>query len=325
MDVLRPVRAFDRTQQRHRWLAIPLAVVKKFSDDGAGGLAALIAYYAFFSLFPLLLVFVTILGYVFHGNSGVEKSIENSVLGHFPVIGDAVRSHKLTGNAAAVVIGALVSLWAGMGVIQAAQNGFDRVWAVPFKERPDFLRKRLRGLFLLAVLGTIFVVSTVVSGLVSAGLGSVGIKLGGIALSLLLNFALFTASFRLLTSAAVPSRGLWLGALIGGLMWEVLQVGGGAYVNHVIRNGSGTYGVFATVIGLLAWLHLGALATLYAAEVNVVVLRGLWPRSLLGPPTAPADETTLRALAEVEERSDHERVQVEFRPPGEREEGAQNE
>jgi hypothetical protein len=83
--------------------------------------------------------------------------------------------------------------------------------------------------------------------------------------------------------------------------------------------------VFATVIGLLAWLHLGALATLYAAEVNVVVLRGLWPRSLLGPPTAPADETTLRALAEVEERSDHERVQVEFRPPDEREEGAQNE
>jgi YihY family inner membrane protein len=315
MDVLRPVRAFDRTQQRHRWLAVPLAVVKKFSDDGAGGLAALIAYYAFFSLFPLLLVFVTVLGYVFHGNSSVEKSIENSVLGHFPVIGGEVRSHTLSGDAAAVVIGALVSLWAGMGVIQAAQNGFDRVWAVPFKHRPDFLRKRLRGLLLLVVLGTIFVVSTVVSGLVSAGLGSLGIKIGGIGLSLLLNFALFTASFRLLTSGSVPTRSLWIGAVIGGLLWEVLQVAGGAYVDHIIRNGSNTYGVFATVIGLLAWLHLGAQATLYAAEVNVVVLRGLWPRSLFGPPTAPADEATLRALAEVEERSDHERVKVEFKPP----------
>ena len=275
----------------------------------------MIAYYAFFSLFPLLLVFVTVLGYVFHGNSGVEKSIENSVLGHFPVIGDEVTSHKLTGSAVAVVIGVVVSLWAGLGVVQAAQNAFDRVWAVPFKHRPDFLRRRLRGLLLLAVLGTIFVVSTVVSGVVSAGLGSVGIKVGGIGLSLLLNFALFAASFRMLTTASVPNRHLWLGAVIGGLLWEVLQVAGGAYVNHVIRHASNTYGVFATVIGLLAWLSLGAQATMYAAEVNVVVLRKLWPRSLFGPPTAPADEATLRALAEVEERSDHERVQVEFRPP----------
>jgi YihY family inner membrane protein len=315
MDVLRPVRAFDRSQQRHRWLAVPLAVVKKFSDDGAGGLAALIAYYAFFSLFPLLLVFVTVLGYVFHGDSGVEKSIENSVLGHFPVIGNEVRSHRLSGNAVAVVVGVLVSLWAGMGVVQAAQNALDRVWAVPFKERPDFLRRRLRGLLLLVVLGSIFVVSTVLSGVVSAGLGSVGIKAGGIGLSLLLNVSLFTAAFRMLTSAAVPTRCLWLGAVIGGLLWEVLQVAGGAYVNHVIRHASNTYGVFATVIGLLAWLHLGAQATLYAAEVNVVMLRRLWPRSLLGPPSEPADRDTLRALAQVEERSDHERVEVQFGPP----------
>jgi uncharacterized BrkB/YihY/UPF0761 family membrane protein len=213
------------------------------------------------------------------------------------------------------VIGSLISLWAGFGVIQAAQNAFDRVWAVPFKERPDFLRRRLRGLLLLVVLGTIFVVSTVLSGLVSAGLGSIGIKVGGIGISLLLNFALFTASFRLLTSAAVPTSSLWLGALIGGLLWEVLQAGGGAYVDHVVRNASSTYGVFATVIGLLAWLHFGAQATLYAAEINVVVLRRLWPRNLFGPPTEPADEATLRALAEVEERSDHERVQVEFKAP----------
>jgi membrane protein len=321
MDLLRPVRAFDRTQQRHRWLSVPLGVVKKFADDGAGQLAALIAYYAFFSLFPLLLVFVTVLGYVFHGNSGVEKSIENSVLGHFPIIGDEVRSHKLTGNAVAVVIGIVVSLWAGMGVVQAAQNAFDRVWAVPFKARPDFLGRRLRGVLLLAVLGALFVVSTIISGLVSAGLGSIGVKVGGIGLSLLLNFVLFAASFRMLTTTSVPNRHLWLGAVIGGLLWEVLQVAGGAYVNHVVRHAGSTYGVFATVIGLLAWLHLGAQATLYAAEVNVVVLRGLWPRSLLGPPTEPADEATLRALAEVEERSDHERVQVEFKPPGEQEEG----
>ncbi len=316
MDILRPLRAFDRYQQRHKPLAVPFAVIKKFSDDGAGGMAAQVAYYAFFSLFPLLLVFVTILGYVFQGDSGFAKSLENSVLAHFPIVGEAVRSRQLSGRAAGVVIGALVSLWAGIGVMQSAQNAFDRVWAVPMKDRPDFLFKRLRALRLLAVLGTLFVVSAVMSGLVSGGLGGIWTKVAGIVLSLLLNVALFTASFRLLTAASVPTRCLWIGAAIGGVLWEALEVGGGLYVHHVIQHATNTYGVFATVLGLLAWLHLGAYATLYAAEINVVVLRRLWPRNLFGPPSEPADKDTLRGLAEVEERAQEERIQVEFHPPG---------
>jgi membrane protein len=317
MDILRPVRAFDRVQQRRAWLAIPLAVFKKFSDDGAGGLAAMIAYYAFFSLFPLLLVLVTVLGYVFQGDQSFEKSVENSVLAHFPIVGDQLRTHQLSGRLAGVVVGGVLSVWAGLGVTQAAQSAFDQVWAVPMKARPDFLRKRLRGLMLLAVLGTLFVASTVVSGLVSGGLGGVWEKVGGIAISLLLNFALFTASFRLLTTATVATRCLWMGAAIGGVLWELLQVAGGLYVHHVIQHASDTYGVFATVIGLLAWLHLGAQFTLYAAEINVVVMRRLWPRSLLGPPAAPADQATLRGLAEMQERADEEKIEVEFTSPAE--------
>lgn len=293
-----------------------MAVVKKFADDGAGGLAALIAYYAFFSLFPLLLVFVTILGYVFQGDKSFEKTIEDSVLAHFPIIGSSIRTHQLSGSIAAVVVGGLIALWAGLGITQAAQNAFDRVWAVPFKARRDFLRKRLRGLLLLAVLGTLFVISSVLSGVVSAGLGSLGLKTGGIAISLVLNIALFGAAARLLTTSAVPTRSIWLGALIGGFLWEVLQVVGGLYVHHVVNHATEAYGVFATVLGLLAWLHLGALATLYAAEVNVVVMRDLWPRSLLGAPSEPADESALRALAKVEERSEYERIEVEFRTGG---------
>jgi membrane protein len=317
MDILRPVRAFDRVQQRRAWLAIPLAVVKKFSEDGAGGLAAMIAYYAFFSLFPLLLVLVTVLGYVFQGDQSFEKSVEHSVLAQFPIVGGQLRTHMLSGRLAGVVVGGALSLWAGLGVTQAAQNAFDQVWAVPMKARPDFLRKRLRGLMLLAILGTLFVASTVVSGLVSAGLGGVWEKVGGIAISLALNFALFTASFRLLTTATVATGCLWIGAAIGGVLWELLQIAGGLYVHHVIQHASDTYGVFATVIGLLAWLHLGAQFTLYAAEINVVVMRRLWPRSLLGPPAAPADQATLRGLAEMQERADEERIEVEFTSPGE--------
>ena len=106
----------------------------------------------------------------------------------------------------------------------------------------------------------------------------------GSLLSLLLNFGLFLAAFRLMTASRVPTRDLWLGVLVAGVLWEILQVLGGYYVGHVVKNSTNTYGTFAFVIALLVWLHLGAQLTLYAAEVNVVVTRRLWPRSLLGAP-----------------------------------------
>jgi membrane protein len=315
MDVLRPVRAFDRVQQRHKWLAVPMAVVKKFSDDSAGGMAAQISYYGFFALFPLLLVFVTVLGYVFQGDPSLQHSIKNSVLGRFPIIGPTLQNSQLSGHLAALIIGAAVSLWAGLGVTNAAQNVFDQVWAIPHKERADFLKRRLRGLMLVAVLGLLFVVSSAASGLVTGGLGGPALKVAGIATSLLINLVLFGTAFRILTARSVPTRCLWIGVVLGGVLWEILQVGGGIYVGHVVRRASNTYGTFATVIGLLAWLHLGAQATVYAAETNVVLARTLWPRSLVGPPAGRADEETLAALAKVEERSDHEQIAVEFNPP----------
>src|SRR5262249_55209636 len=187
VDLLRPVHAFDRTQRRHPWLAIPVAVVKKFGDDQGGGLAALVAYYSFFSLFPLLLVFVTVLGFLLEGNPGLQKSIEDSVLGQFPVIGKQIHVHALEGSATALVIGLVAALWGGLGVTQAAQRAFDHVWAVPLKQRPDFLHSRLRGIALLIILGTLFIVSTAASGLVTGVLHGALEKVRGIVLALMLN------------------------------------------------------------------------------------------------------------------------------------------
>jgi membrane protein len=312
MDVLLPVKAFDRQQQAHKWLAIPMAVVRKFGDDQAGSLAALVAYYAFFSLLPLLLVFTTILGYVLQGNRGAQLSVQRSVLAQFPGFGPDIKTHALTGRTSALVIGLITSLLAGLGVTQAAQNAFDRVWAVPFKDRADFLRSRLRGLLLLVSLGSVFILATAVSGLVS-GLGGGLVKIAAVAISLLVNFGVFLAAFRFLTSATIPTRCLWVGVAFAAAFWELLQVVGGLYINHVYRHAKGVYSQFALVIALLVWLHLGAQVTLYAAEINVVVARKLWPRSLMGPPEEPADQKTLRALAKVEERHPTEQVDVRFR------------
>ncbi len=318
MDLLRPVKAFDAVQQRHKWLAVPMAVVKKFSDDQGGSLAALVAYYAFFSLFPLLLVAVTILSYVLQSNASAQATIESSVLAQFPIIGADITKniHTLHGHVTALVIGLLTSLLAGMGVTQAAQNAFDRVWAVPMKDRPDFVHSRLRGLMLLGSLGVLFLAATIVSGLVTGGLhlGGTLAKVAAIVLSLLLNFGLFMAAFRFMTSKTIATRCLWVGVIVAAVFWELLQSLGGIYINHVLKHSNSTYGLFGFVIALLVWLHLGAQLTLYSAEINVVVTRKLWPRSLLGPPSARADEETLTALAKVEERHDNEQVDVEFKP-----------
>jgi membrane protein len=311
VDLLRPIRAFDRQQQRHPWLAFPVAVIKKFGDDGAGSLAALVAYYSFFSLFPLLLVFVTILGYVLQGDPAAQHSVENSVLARFPIIGQQIKPHALQGSTLALALGLITSLWAGLGVTQAAQRALDTVWAVPFKHRPDFIFRRLRGLALLITLGVLFVVASLASGLVLAGLGGPGLKVGGIALSLLLNLALFMAAFRLMTSGTIQTHCLWVGVVFAAVFWEILQVLGGVYIGHVLKNTAGTYAQFGFVIALLIWLHLGAQVTLFAAEINVVLNRRLWPRSLFSP-SVPADEQTLTALAKVEERSEEEKVDVRF-------------
>jgi membrane protein len=311
MDILRPVRAFDRYQQRHRSLAVPTAVIKKSSDDGGGRLAALVSYYAFVSLFPLLLVMVTILGFVLQGDTGAQRKVERSVLGQFPVIGDQIKVHALTGHVGALIAGLVLSLLGGLGVTNAVHNAFDQIWAVPIKDRPDFLQWRLRGLLLIVSLGGLFIVSTAVSGLVSS-LGGPGVRVAGVAISLLVNFCLFLTSFRFLTADSIGTSDLWPGVVTATVVWEILQFVGGIYINHVWRHASGVYSQFALVLALIVWLHLGAQVTVYSAEINTVLKRQLWPRTLLGPPEEPADQETLTALAKVEERHDTEQVDVSF-------------
>jgi YihY family inner membrane protein len=315
VDILRPIRVYDKFQQRHRALAIPMAVLRKFGNDQGGSLAALVAYYAFFSVLPLLLVMTTILGFVLRHDPGAQAAIEHSVLGQFPVIGESIKLHALSGRISALVIGLLTSLFGGLGVSGAAQNAFDRVWAVPFKDRPDFLWSRLRGLALILALGLLFIVATGATGLTSGIHGPLG-KIAAVLVGLIVNFVLFLLAFRFLTAASVPMSCLWIGVGCATVFWEVLQYFGGVYINHVYRHASATYSQFALVIALLVWLHLGAQVTLYAAEINVVLARKLYPRSLMGPPEAPADEETLIALAKVEERHDTEQIDVRFEDAG---------
>jgi membrane protein len=317
------VKRFDEMQRRHRWLALPLATLKRFDDDRASGLAAAVAYYAFFSLFPLLLVFVTVLGFVLSGHPGAYDSVKDSVLGRFPVIGASLqnKNHTLHGHAGTLAIAIAISLYAGMGVTGSAGQALDHIWAVPHHDRPNFFRSRLRGVLLLGSLGAIFILATGASGIVSSGLISTGLGASelaplGIILSTALNFALFMISFRVLCSVRPPWRKLMPGALLSAVIWEVLQLIGGAYINH-IHHSENTYGDFALVLGVLAWLHLGAQGTTFAAELNVVIARREWPRTLFGsadPKAAAEFDVAVDSAADTKAKAEAEAIRMARAP-----------
>jgi membrane protein len=315
MSITDGLRALDRRQQRSPRLSFVAAVVKKFSDDQASQLAALISYYAFFSLFPLLLVFVTVLGFVLQGNPSAQSSVLHSTLSQFPIIGDQLQRnvHSLKGSGLTLAIGLTGALFAGLGITGATQNAFNQVWYVPHKDRPNFLTSRLRGLGLLVVLGVLAIISTVAAGFVTGGGGhSVPEVLGGVLVALAVNLLLFFTAFRLLTASEVKTHDLLPGVLVGAVLWQILQHVGGYYVDHVVRHAKETSGLFSFVLGLLAWLYLGGQVTLLAAEINVVRTRRLWPRSFLSEPLLDADKRAMTSAAEVQERIREQNVEVDF-------------
>jgi YihY family inner membrane protein len=311
------LRAVDRFQQRSRRLSFPAAVIKKFGDDQASQLASLIAYYGFVSLFPLLLVLVTVLGFVLEGSPKTQASVLHSTLGQFPIIGEQLQRniHSLKGSPGALAIGFAGLLFGGLGIVGATQHAFQQVWHIPRKHRPNFLAWRLRGLSLLAVLGVLLIVSTVAAGYVTAQTEGLIAVLGGILLALVSNLLLFFVAFRFLTTEEVPTGDLIPGVIFAAVLWQLLQHIGGYYVAHVIRHAQETSGLFAFVLGLLAWLYLGGQVTLIAAEINVVRARRLWPRSFFSEPLLEADKRALRSSAETEERVDEENVEVNFDGP----------
>ncbi|HEY6698011.1 MAG TPA: YihY/virulence factor BrkB family protein [Acidimicrobiales bacterium] len=313
----RAVWAVDKYQQRHTPLAFVVAVVRKFGDDRGGTLATSLTYSAFVAVFPLLLLFVTILGFVLGSNQDADDAVLRSALVEFPILGDQLVSslRPLRGSGFALAVGLVGLAWGGFGVTQAAQHAMAEVWNVPGVLRPNFVVRIARGVVVLGI-GGLGLVATSALASVSTFTGELtAARLAAGAAAALLNVFLFVAAFRMTTVRTIATRQLLAGAAIGGLAWTLLQALGGYLVSHQLRNSSEVYGFFATVLGLLSWIFLGTRVVLYAAEANVVLARRLWPRSLVQPPLTPADKQALADIVRQEERRPEESVDVSFEVP----------
>ncbi len=317
----------DAFQRRHPWAGFPIGVIYKFADDQGNYLAALITYYAFLAIFPLLLLATSILGFVLQGNHQLQQQILDSALRQFPIIGDQLgRPEGLTGSATAVAIGIIGSLYGAMGVAQATQNAMNIVWSVPRNRRPNPLTSRARSLMLLGTAGLAIIGTTVLSALgssadaFSAKIGT-GVQLLVWLLSVTLNTAIFLLLFQLATTQRHSVRSALPGAVSAAILWQLLQLIGAAYVGHVVREANATNGVFALVLGLIAWIYLGGVTVVLGVEINVVRARHLYPRALLTPFTdnvdlTRADQEAYTDYAEAQRTKGFESVNVSFENDG---------
>ena len=310
------VRRVDRFQQEHGLLGFPFAVVQKFGNDQAGGKAALIAYYGLFAVFPLLMLFTTILGYALHGNAQLQERLVDSALGDFPIIGPQLKSqvHSLSGSAGAVIFSSLLLLYGAIGLGLATQSAMNTVWNIPFVRWPVFILRYLRALAVLVLLGLSTIGTTVLTGfatLASHTQISTALLLIG---SLVLNFSLILVAFMVLTADKLTWRDVALGSVLATIFWQAMQLIGSWYIGRELQNRTETYGFFGIVIVLLTWVFLGAQLFLLAAEINVVKRYRLWPRSMTQPPLTAADRAVFERLAQMEIRRPEVQLEVCFLP-----------
>jgi YihY family inner membrane protein len=301
----RAVRRVDRVQQRSGPLAFTFSVFKKFGDDRGATLASQLAYYGFLSLLPALLVATTVIGYI--GNDRAADSLIATVLGELPVFGeqigpDAVR--PIEGNWFGLAVGVVGLVYGALGVAQAGQHAMAQVWNVPGVDRPGFVPRLARSVGFVLLLGA--------GALGIAAVGGLGPTAIGVLLQVLATAALYVASFRILTPRAVPLADLVPGAVVAAIGYSLLLQAGTSLVRNQLDRSEDLYGQFALVLGLLGWLNLVSVISLYGAELNVVVVRKLWPRSIVQPPLTRADEQVLSDIALQEERRPEQRVDVDF-------------
>jgi membrane protein len=317
------VSGADRTQRRTPSLGVPIALIYKFFDDQGNYLAAIITYYAFVAIFPLLLLASSIFGFLLQDRPGLQREVLNSALNQFPIIGDQLgRPEGLTGSATAVVVGGLAALYGSLGLGQAIQNAVNVAWSVPRNSRPNPVLLRLRSLLLLLTGGLALLAVTTVSVLGSSTQvfgGDIDITLRWLIrlVTVLVMMLMFTVLFRLAGARRLTMRQAAPGALLVALLWQALQILGTFYVTSVLTQTSEMNKTFGLVLGLIGLIYVAAVMAMLGIELNVVLVRHLWPRALLTPFTdavvlTDADRRAYTGYASAQRHKGFETVTVNF-------------
>lgn len=291
--VEKTIQAIDRWQRTHKGPAFTYAVIKKYDDDQTGYLAALITYYGFIALFPLLLVTTTVLGMIGFHNQELGRQLVNDVSKYFPVAGQSlessIRGFRQTGPA--LIIGVILTFYGARGVADALRHAVSVIWRVPKEDRSGFPRNLIRSFGIIVGGGGGFLLTSALAGWA----GAVGTGILFRSLSILLNIAMLYLVFMLVFTLSLPRRfkraQYRTGALISAIGITALQLGGAAIFAHTARGiTTGYSALFATTLVMLAWIYLQVRIVLYAVQIDSIKDGKLYPRSLSGKNLTAADQ-----------------------------------
>lgn len=277
-------KKIDSLQQKHPMLGFPFAVIWKYGDDKAGYLAALLTYYGFLSLFPLLLILTTVTGIAARRYPHIQDTVINAVSSYFPMIGDQLSNHihSFHQTGPALVAGLLFTLYGARGIASAFRYTTYRVWGVPKSEELKFPQSLSNNFALIALASFGFIFAAAATAGVAAYEDNLIFRLLSVAVDLFILFWLFIALLKLSLPKRISLAHTWPGAFAAAVGLLVLQTAGGYLLARQLKNLDALYSYFALSLGLLFWLYLQAQVMLWALEIAAVRSHKQWPRNLDG-------------------------------------------
>ena len=285
-------RRLNRYQQRNHALGFCYAVIKKYGDDAAGYQAALLTYYAFLALFPLLLVLTTLTNTLLARHPQLDARVIKSVTDYFPLLGNqlAAHIHTLKRSGAALFIGILFTFYGARGVAGAFSHGVQHIWQIPKQDQAGFPKSVFKSLALLVVGGLGFLLASISAGLASAAGHGLLFRSLSVVINLIILFWVFTFMIDFSLPRRVSLAETRIGAAFAAIGLVTLQLLGGYLLAHELKNLDALYSYFAISLGLLFWIYLQSQMLFYAMEISVVSSQKLWPRSLEANHPTPVDE-----------------------------------
>ncbi len=307
------VTRFDALQRRHKSVGFPLAVLKKYGEDQAGHQAALLAYYGFLAIFPLLLVLTSVLKILVHNNETMRERIVSSATVYLPIVGDSLEQsvQSLNSTGVALAIGLVLALFGARGVADAFRSGINHVWQIPYLRRSSFPRNLLQSFGILTVGSLGLVLAPLLSGYVFSLSNRTWVLVPLVlALSFAILFGMFLALVRIALPGRIHIRELFPAAVLATVGLMTLQIVGSLIVSRQVQHLDNLYGTFAIVLGLLYWLYLQSQVFFYAIETASVRALGLWPRAVDQQKLTTQDRKAFRLYARRNKYHPEEVIEV---------------
>lgn len=263
----------DRMRARSSVVDVTAESVARYRRHRLGRSAALLAHYGFLSVFPLMVCFTTVLGFVLQGDESLRHRIVDSALSNLPVVGQQLEQDagSLRGSPWVLAFSLVTAIWAGLRAFVVAHAAIDDIDEVPVSERVSMVRGRLHALAAVAVIGLSQVFTAVVAALLSASPLAGVAQAALLALTAVVDIGLVALAYQLLSSRVRRWRSVMAGAVPAGIIYAGLQVFGSLVVGRAITRATPVYGTFATVIGMLSWLAIHATVALVGFQLIVVL------------------------------------------------------